>query len=308
MTTQAREEVQAVGVGRAAEAESWTIAGEAARRRLVAAMPVKERRLDLAGISTAILEGGDGPPVVLLHGPAAYAAHWMQVVPGLVATHRVVATDLPGHGASEVMHGALDASRMREWLGELIQRTCGSAPTLVGQLLGGAIAARFAADRSERLAGLVLIDSFGLGDLQLPPEFAQALAAYQTEPTESTHEGLWRFCTFDLDRMRHRMGELWAPFETYNIDRARTPGQKAALPALMATLGMPAIAPADLGRIAVPTTLICGRYDLATLPLAEAASARYGWPLHVIEDAADDPPVEQPEATLAALRAVLKVR
>ena len=69
---------------------------------------------------------------------------------------------------------------------------------------------------------------------------------------------------------------------------------------------MPAIPPADLARIAVPTTLIWGRHDLATpLPIAEAASARYGWPLHVIEDAGDDPPIEQPEAFLNALRVAL---
>ena len=65
-------------------------------------MPVTERRLLLAGISTAVLEGGDGPPVVLLHGPMANATHWMGIIPGLVATHRVIVPDLPGHGASEV--------------------------------------------------------------------------------------------------------------------------------------------------------------------------------------------------------------
>ena len=65
---------------------------------------------------------------------------------------------------------------------------------------------------------------------------------------------------------------------------------------------MPAIAPADLARIAVPTTLIWGRHDLATrLAVAEAASERYGWPLHVVEGAADDPAVEQPEAFVRAL-------
>ena len=69
---------------------------------------------------------------------------------------------------------------------------------------------------------------------------------------------------------------------------------------------MPAIPPADLARIAVPTTLIWGRHDLATpLSVAEAASARYGWPLHVIENCTDDPPIEQPEALLRALRAAL---
>jgi hypothetical protein len=37
-------------------------------------MSVTERRLQLAGISTAVLEGGNGAPVVLLHGPGGYAA------------------------------------------------------------------------------------------------------------------------------------------------------------------------------------------------------------------------------------------
>jgi pimeloyl-ACP methyl ester carboxylesterase len=81
----------------------------------------------------------------------------------------------------------------------------------------------------------------------------------------------------------------------------------AALQVLMAEIGMSAIPPTALARIAVPTTLIWGRHDLATpLRIAEAASARYGWPLHVIEHAADDPPVEQPEALLRALRAAFE--
>ena len=102
------------------------------------------------------------------------------------------------------------------------------------------------------------------------------------------------------------MGERWEPFEAYNLERARAPSVQAALAALMEQLGVPAIPPADLARIAVPTTLIWGRHDRATpLSVAEAASARYGWPLHVIENANDDPPVEQPEALLRALRAAL---
>jgi hypothetical protein len=39
------------------------------RERVLAELPVTERRLQLAGISSAVLEGGDGPPVLLLHGP-----------------------------------------------------------------------------------------------------------------------------------------------------------------------------------------------------------------------------------------------
>ncbi len=110
----------------------------------------------------------------------------------------------------------------------------------------------------------------------------------------------------DLDGLREQMGAGWAPLEAYALDRARTPGLAAALHTLMAELGAPAIPPADLARIAVPTSLIWGRHDLAApLSVAEAASARYGWPLHVNKDAPDDPTVEQPEAFLNALEAAL---
>ena len=84
-----------------------------ARERLLAGLPVTERRLTLAGVSTAVLEGGDGPPVVLLHGPAGNAAHWMRVIPALATTRRVIVPDLPGHGASIVDDaGELDAERV----------------------------------------------------------------------------------------------------------------------------------------------------------------------------------------------------
>ena len=81
---------------------------------------------------------------------------------------------------------------------------------------------------------------------------------------------------------------------------------QAALGSLMEQFGVSAIPSAELARIAVPTTLIWGRHDLATrLAVAEAASVRYGWPLHVIENAADDPPIEHPAAFLRALHAAL---
>jgi pimeloyl-ACP methyl ester carboxylesterase len=277
-----------------------------ARQRLLAGVPVIERRLELTGVSTAVLEGGEGPPLVLLHGPGANAAHWMRVIGDLVRTHRVVAPDLPGQGSSELTDGHLDADRVLAWLGELIERTCASPPALVGYALGGAIAARFAGDQGDRLSAMVLVDALGLVAFEPAPEFGRALHEFLAQPTERTHEGLWRYCALDLDGLRERMDDRWEPFAQYNVDRARAPSVQAALGLLMQHFGAPAIDPAELARIAVRTTLIWGRHDLATpLPVATAASARYGWPLHVIENAADDPPIEQPEAFLRVLQGVL---
>ena len=68
------------------------------REQLLTGIPVTEQRYTFAGVSTAVLEGGEGPPIVLLHGPGESAVNWRWVVPDLVTTHRVVAPDLPAHG------------------------------------------------------------------------------------------------------------------------------------------------------------------------------------------------------------------
>jgi len=114
------------------------------RAQLLSGLPVTERRLQVAGVSTMVLEGGAGPPIILLHGPGDFAGMWMRVLPDLVTTHRVVAPDLPGHGTSELVEGWLDADGLRAWLSGLIERTCASPPVLIGHVLGGAIGARFA--------------------------------------------------------------------------------------------------------------------------------------------------------------------
>ena len=283
-----------------------TTEAEGIRGRLLAGTPVSQRWLSLAGHSTAVLEGGQGPPLVLLHGAGEFAATWIRVIPELVRTHRVIAPDLPGHGSSQLGSEPLDARTVTAWLGELIERTCPSPPALVGHLLGGAIASRFAIGRPDRLSRLVLVDTYGLGRLWPTPRYALAMLAFVARPTESAQERLYRQCVFDLDGLREQMGERGRLMEAYALDRARNPGMNAALKHLMRQIGVPATPPAELARIAVPATLIWGRHDRQVrLALAEAASTRYGWPLHVIDRAADDPAVEQPEAFLQALYAGL---
>jgi pimeloyl-ACP methyl ester carboxylesterase/ubiquinone/menaquinone biosynthesis C-methylase UbiE len=277
-----------------------------ARQRLLALLPLSERRLRLNGVATAILEGGDGPPLVLLHGPGEYAAKWLRVIPDLVSTHRVIAPDLPGHGASDPMDGHIDAERVLGWVDDLIECTCATHPILVGHLLGGAIAARFAIASHERMRALVLVNTFGLAPFQPAPEFAAALTNYNAEPTEETHDRLWSRCAFDLETMRRRLGQHWDALKAYNLDRAHTPALHGTQQSLMEEFGISAIPPSDLSRIAVPTTLIWGRHDLATpLRIAQDASARFGWRLHIVEQAGDDPPLEQPESFVRALRAAL---
>jgi pimeloyl-ACP methyl ester carboxylesterase len=277
-----------------------------ARQRLLAGIPVVERSLDAAGIPTAVLEGGAGPPVVLLHGPGEAAVNWRWVIPDLVTTHRVIAPDLPAHGSTGAGDDDLDEDRVIAWLDELLAQTCRSAPVLLGHVLGGAIGARYAVRHGDRLAHLVLNDALGLGPFRPSRRFATSFVRFVARPTERSYTRFMGQCAYDLDELRNEMGDDWTSFVDYNLELARSETSKDA-GRLFRAVGLPRIAQQDLAGLTVPTTLIWGRHDRALrLPVARAASERYGWPLHIIEDAADDPARDQPEAFLRALRASIQ--
>jgi pimeloyl-ACP methyl ester carboxylesterase len=275
------------------------------REGLLAGGPLDERKATPAGIPTAIFEGGEGPPIVLLHGPGEFAAKWLRVAPDLVSTHRVVAPDLPCHGASGGADEPMDLPRLLDWLDALIEDACPTPPVLVGHVLGGAIAARFAAARGERLDRLVLVDSLGLAPFRPELGFALSMLAFQLRPTEGSYRRFMRRCSYDLDELRRGLGDRWDDYEAYQLELVRGPGSRAA-GRMLREIGLPRIPPEELSRIRTPTCLVWGRQDRAIkLAVAEEASARFGWPLHVVDDCADDPPRDRPVEFVRALRAFL---
>jgi pimeloyl-ACP methyl ester carboxylesterase len=283
-----------------------TITAAVLREATIGDLPVVERRYDLAGIPTVVLEGGEGPTVVLLHGPGEFAALWGRVVPELTETHRVVVPDLPGHGATgRPSDGPLDAERWLAWLGDLIARTCTRPPALVGHLAGGSLALRHAIEGGP-VERIVLVDSAGLALSRPAASFAVPLAGFLAHPTERSRDRFLGRCMYDFDGMRSEMGARWDPFAAYALGGMRAPGARSAVLSFVMALGMRPISRRDLARIAVPVSMIWGRHDLQNrLRIAESAAARFGWPLEVIEDVRDDPCWERPDAAVSALRAAL---
>ncbi len=279
-----------------------TTPSEELRRRLLAGLPVTDQRIDVAGIPTAVLTAGSGRPVVLLHGPGEFAGIWLRVLPGLAAGHRVIAPDLPGHGASSA-EGPWPAAEILRWLGALIDATCDEPPALIGRVTGGAVAARFTAAHPGRVRALVLVDTLGLAPFEPQPRFANALNRWLAAPGPRTYERFMQLCAYDLDDVEDGLGPAWPVLRDYAIDRIRTPGAQAAMGAFIGEFGHPLLDPAELERITTPTTLVWGRHDMATpVAVAEAAAKRYDWPLHVIEDAADDPAMDSPAEFLEIVR------
>ena len=276
--------------------------GESARQQLLAGLDVADQTVDLAGIPTAVLETGQGPPLVLLHGPGEFKERWAQVIPGLSRTHRVIAPDFPGHGRSGTHPDGLDADRVFGWIDALLDKRCRERAVLVGHILGGSVAARFATARPDRLERLVLVDSLGLARFRPNPRFALGLIGFMMRPGPRSHQRFMSQCLADAETVEQAMGDKWAALREYSVDRARDSGVKAAMKTMMSELGVPPIPVTDLESISTPTELVWGRDDRANrLRIAEAASTRFGWPLHAIDGAADDPPMEQPELFTAAV-------
>ena len=121
----------------------------------------EERELAHAGARVRYLSGGDGPPVVLLHGLGGAAANWRLVAPGLARQRRVIVPELPGHGRSEpVAADSLDA--FAEAMLAVADAEAALPAPWVGHSFGGVVALRAATLRPDALTGLVLAATAGI--------------------------------------------------------------------------------------------------------------------------------------------------
>lgn len=276
----------------------------AVRERLLQGLPVRERRQDVKGVDTALLEGGKGPPLVLLHGVGSFSLEWGLVIPELARSHRIVVPDLPGLGESKVSTGKRDAATAVAWLGELIAKTCPEPPTLVGHSLGGALAAHFAIEHGDRLRRIVLVDASSIGRFRPAPGVILALVGYGARPSSRSRDRFLRQVLANPERARAKWGDRWAALEAYDIDQATRPSVDEATRELFRRIGVRRIPPDRLRSIDVPVALIWGRGDrLMHFRIAEKASARFGWPVHAIDDCGHGPHIERPEAFLDAFKA-----
>jgi pimeloyl-ACP methyl ester carboxylesterase len=113
--------------------------------------------------------GGQGQPLVLLHGLASNARFWDLVAPYLSA-YRVLAIDQRGHGSTSKTTIGYDFRTVSEDIAGLIKDLDISRPVIVGHSWGGNVAMQVAYDNPELLAGIVCID----GGLIEPSSFEGA--------------------------------------------------------------------------------------------------------------------------------------
>lgn len=115
----------------------------------------------------AVQAGRGSPPLVFLHGLGGSQTTWQVVLPDLVAQHRVVALDLPGHGLSDKPSPEetdYSLNGLAQAITEALDALDLPPVVLIGHSLGGAVAMQVALQHPERISRLVLVDSAGLGD------------------------------------------------------------------------------------------------------------------------------------------------
>jgi pimeloyl-ACP methyl ester carboxylesterase len=165
----------------------------------------------------------------------------------------------------------------------------------VAHSLFGTLAARFAAAHGDSLARLIVYAAPGVGRYRMPLGLRIVAIRVAVRPNERNEERFERFALLDREPTRRRDPAWFDSFSAYALSRARVKHIKRTMSRLIKA-GTKRVPDAELQRIGIPAALLWGRHDRMTpLPLAEAASTRLGWPLHIVDDAAHVPHIEQPD-------------
>lgn len=192
--------------------------------------------------------GGDGPPVVLIHGLASRGEDWSGLFPTLASHHRIYAIDLLGYGGSDRPHVdysiALETDVVRGFLDALhIER-----PDVAGVSMGGWIALKLAADHPERVRKLVLIDSAGF-------EFSTPLTPDSFTPRDL--EGMQKLIDLQTARVPHVPAFVLRDLLRVNREHAWI--VRAQLASMLSRRD---IMKGRVARVTMPALLLWGTRDL----------------------------------------------
>jgi pimeloyl-ACP methyl ester carboxylesterase len=111
------------------------------------------------GIQMHYLVGGQGDPVVLLHGWPQTWYEWRHIIPELIANnYTVIAPDMRGFGDSEKPLTGYDTKTVAEDIYQLVKKLGYSKIYIVGHDWGGIVAYSYAAAHPEDIRKMIILD------------------------------------------------------------------------------------------------------------------------------------------------------
>ena len=126
----------------------------------------ESRFASVNGVKLHYLFAGSGPPIVLLHGYAETSRMWLPLIAQLAKTNTVIAPDLRGSGFSDKPESGYDKKTMAQDVHALVQSLGIKRAKIVGHDIGLMVAYAYAAQYSDEVERVVLMDAFlpGVGD------------------------------------------------------------------------------------------------------------------------------------------------
>ncbi|MBC9250152.1 alpha/beta hydrolase [Pseudomonas alcaligenes] len=125
---------------------------------------VSTRQIQVDGLDIVYYEGGpsDAPTILMLHGFGANRDNWLRFSRFLSGDYHIIALDLPGFGESSKPAISYDVASQAERVHAFTKALGLDKVHLIGNSMGGHIAALYAARYPDEVASLALLDNAGV--------------------------------------------------------------------------------------------------------------------------------------------------
>lgn len=249
-----------------------------------------QRWVEIADRPVNVIELGEGPPIVFVHGLSGSWPNWLEQLPVFAGgngdesrkrvssgfgNHRVIAMDLPGFGHSPMPKEKITISLYARILDSLLETLGVSAATVVGNSMGGFVSTELAIAFPQRVERLVLVSAAGIstyrhhGVERLEPylrRVAPMIAAYTgfTAARSDWIASRSGLRNLSLGFVTRHPSRLPAPLVAEQIRGAGKPG---FMQALRANIDYPIRE--RLPEIACPTLIVWGAED-KVIPVSDA--------------------------------------
>ena len=127
------------------------------------------KQVEVGGAPINYVDVGSGDseePVVFVHGLGGQWQNWLENIPRLALDRRVIAMDLPGFGLSPEAEGEVSIPGYGRTVNKLCDKLGLGKVELVGNSMGGYIAAETAIQFPERVSRLVLVSAAGISSAE----------------------------------------------------------------------------------------------------------------------------------------------
>ena len=286
----------------------------------------KTHIVDLGGPVHYADHGGDGPPLVMIHGLGGSHLNWTDVAGSFIAEHRVYAPDLIGFGLTPLAGRKASISAQQDLVTRFLDEVAGEPVTLMGNSMGGLIAMLVAAEAGGRVERLVLVDPalpvvssasisrsnlVRLGLPIVPFVGPAALRRYSESgsPEAQVDETLELLCAHPGNvgpETREPMAEMVRLRRT--MEWAIPAFTQALRSITRVIMRRGSFLSETVHRIAAPALLIHGEADTVVAPEAARwlGEARPDWQLELLPDVGHIPMIEIPDRFVAVVQSWLK--